>query len=51
MYEVGLQSQWTTGNAENGTTQIVLKHQPDVKDGTCAPGETDIDVTFVTEVQ
>lgn len=51
MYEVGLQSQWTVGNAENGTVQVVLKHQPGIKDGTCAPGETDIDVTFVTEIQ
>ncbi|MFT7344280.1 MAG: hypothetical protein ACI9XP_000863 [Lentimonas sp.] len=51
VYEVGLQSQWTVGNIGNGTTQIVLKHQPGIKDGTCAPGETDIDVTFVTEIQ
>ena len=50
-YEVGLQSQWTVGNVETGTTQVVLKHQPGIKDGTCAPGETDIDVTFVTEIQ
>jgi hypothetical protein len=50
-YEVGLQSQWTVGNVGSGTTQVLLKHQPGVKDGTCAPGETDIDVTFVTEIQ
>jgi hypothetical protein len=49
-FEVGLQSQWTVGAVSNGTTQIVLKHQPGIKDGSCAPGETDIDVTFVTEV-
>ncbi|MFT6983318.1 MAG: hypothetical protein ACJAUD_002090 [Crocinitomicaceae bacterium] len=51
VFEVGLQSQWTVGNVGNGTTQIVLKHQPGIKDGTCAPGETDVDVTFVTEIQ
>ena len=50
-YEVGLQSSWVTTGASNGTVQIVLKHQPDVKDGTCAPGETDVDITFVTEIQ
>lgn len=50
-YEVGLQSQWTVGNAQNGTVQIVLKHQPGIKNGTCDPGETDLDVTFVTEIQ
>lgn len=50
-YEVGLQSQWTVGVAGNGTTTVSLKHQPDgIKDGTCAPGETDVEVNFVTEV-
>jgi hypothetical protein len=49
-FEVGLESQWTVGSVSTGTTQIVLKHQPGIKDGTCSPGETDIDVTFVTEV-
>ena len=50
-FEVGLTTSWSTGNAATGTTLITLKHQPDVKDGTCAPGETDIEVTFVTEIQ
>lgn len=50
-YEVGLTSDWATGAASAGTVQVELKHQPDVKDGTCTPGETDIDVTFVTEIQ
>ena len=51
VFEVGLQSQWTVLGAGNGTTQVLLKHQPGIKDGTCSPGETDIDVTFVTEIQ
>ncbi len=50
-YEVGLQSQWVTGTASDGTTNIVLKHQPGVKDGTCSPGETDIELDFVTKIQ
>jgi hypothetical protein len=50
-YEVGLQSRWTAGAASTGTVQVELKHQPDIKDGTCAVGETDIDVTYVTEIQ
>ena len=50
-FEVGIDSDWATGAVSNGTTQVVLKHQPDIKDGTCNPGETDIDVTFVTEIQ
>ena len=50
-YEVGLASQWTVGNASVGTTQVVLKHQPGVKDGTCVPGDTDVELNFVTEIQ
>ncbi len=50
-FEIGILSRWFTGATANGETTITLKHQPDVKDGTCAPGDTDIEVTFVTEVQ
>ncbi len=50
-YEIGLESRWTTTAISTGTVQVELKHQPGVKDGTCAPGDTDIDVTFVTEIQ
>lgn len=50
-YEIGLASQWTTGTTSAGTTQVVLKHQPGVKDGTCAPGDTDVELNFVTEIQ
>lgn len=51
-YEVGLASKWTVGAASTGTVQVELRHQPDgAKDGTCTPGDTDIDVTFVTEIQ
>ena len=47
---VGLSTKWVTGSASNGTTQVILKHQPEVKNGTETPGETDVDVTFVTEI-
>ena len=50
-FEVGIESRWFTGNVANGETTISLKHQPGVKDGTCAPGDTDVEVTFVTEIQ
>lgn len=51
-YEVGLQSKWVTGTASNGTVKVVLKHQPDgLKDGTCTPGDTDIEVDFATKIQ
>lgn len=48
---LGLQSKWKTTNAGSGTMQVILKHQPGIKDGTCAPGETDIDITFQTKIQ
>ena len=50
-YEIGLQSKWRTGAISNGTVQVVLKHQPGVKNGTCNPGETDIDISYVTIIQ
>lgn len=50
-YEIGITTQWSTGATATGETTVALKHQPDAKDGTCAPGDTDIEVTFVTEIQ
>lgn len=50
-YEVGITTFWSTGASANGETTVTLKHQPGVKNGTCAPGDTDIEVTFVTEIQ
>ncbi len=48
---VGLVSTWShTGVADNGNVTIPLTHQPGVKDGTCEPGETDVEVTFVIEM-
>lgn len=50
-FEVGITTQWATGNGSVGTTKVVLKHQPGVKDGTCAPGDTDVELDFITEIQ
>jgi hypothetical protein len=47
---VGIQTKWRTGTASSGTSQVILKHQPGTKDGTMGPGETDVDVTFQSEV-
>lgn len=49
-YGIGLTSDWTTGDASSGTVLISLKHQPGVKNGTCEPGETDIELLFNVEV-
>ena len=48
---IGLQSKWATGNVSSGTSRIVLKHQPGIKDGSFAPGETDVDIQFQSRVE
>jgi hypothetical protein len=48
---VGLESLWTTGAASSGAINVVLRHQPGVKDGTETPGDTDIDVVFPVNIQ
>lgn len=47
---LGLNTKWKTQSASNGTVRLVLRHQPGVKDGTYAPGETDIDLIFNTTI-
>lgn len=49
--DLGLAATITTTNADKGTFQVSLKHQPDVKDGSCDIGETDVEVSFVLEVE
>lgn len=49
--EIGLQSKWKTGAISTGTVQIVLRHQPDTKTGSCDPGASDLDLTFQTWVE
>lgn len=51
-YEIGLSSKWKTlTTVSNASLNITLKHQPGVKDGSCAPGDTDIDVSFPLSIQ
>lgn len=50
-YEIGLASTWTTTAASSGTTVISLKHQPGIKNGSCDLGDTDIEISFVTEIE
>jgi hypothetical protein len=45
-FPLGLQSEWKTNSKGNSTVRVVLRHQPGIKDGTCDPGETDVDVSF-----
>lgn len=47
---LGLNTKWVTGSAGSGTSRITLKHQPGIKDGTQAPGETDVELLFQLRV-
>ncbi len=53
---VGISSTFTTGTASNGFLRVVLRHQPNVKDGTwlgskTGGGSTDIDSKFKIKIQ
>ncbi len=48
---VGLTDSFVTGAASTGYLRVVLRHQPNVKDGTFAPGSTDFDAGFKVTIQ
>lgn len=48
--EVGLQDLFATGGASTGNLEVTLHHQPNVKNGDCAPGSIDADVNFTINV-
>ncbi len=51
-YEIGLTSDWVVGSTAGlGEIHVTLKHQPGIKDGSCTPGETDIDAHFELKLQ
>ncbi len=45
-YPTGLTYDLTTKAAGTGTLNVVLRHQPNTKNGTAAPGSSDLDTTF-----
>ena len=51
-HPIGLTSTWKTSSVSlsDGFVKVSLKHQPDLKDGTCAPGETDIELEFILTI-
>jgi len=50
--DLGILTTWEVGAATgSGTVKVVLKHQPDVKDGTCVPGDTDIEIDFPVTIE
>lgn len=50
-YPIGLTTQIRTGAAGTGKLKVVLKHQPNTKNGTAQPGTTDLDTDFSVTIQ
>lgn len=51
-FPIGISTKWTAGAPSTGTLRVELRHQPDgLKDGTCTPGATDVQLDFVTIVE
>ncbi|GAB3639912.1 hypothetical protein [Spirosoma arcticum] len=50
-YPIGLTTQVRTGAAGTGQLNVVLKHQPNAKNGTASPGTTDLDTRFTVTIQ
>lgn len=48
---IGIKGTATTGAAATGTLQVILRHQPGVKNGTDTPGSSDFDTTFPVNIQ
>jgi len=48
---LGLKSTWETSNSGFGKVKVKLMHQPGVKDGTSATGDTDVEVDFQVNVK
>jgi hypothetical protein len=51
-YRIGLKTQWQAKSLTSGELTLTLKHQPDgIKNGTCEPGETDVEVLFPLSIE
>ena len=48
--QIGLQDKYVTGAASSGILRVVLRHQPNAKNGTFDPGSTDLDVTYAVTI-
>jgi hypothetical protein len=50
-FPIGITTSWAAGLPSTGTMRVELRHQPDgAKNGTCAPGSTDVQLDFVVIV-
>jgi hypothetical protein len=50
-YSIGLATQVKTGAAGTGKLKIILRHQPNAKNGTAGPGTSDLDTDFTVTIQ
>lgn len=50
-YPVGLATQVKTGPAGTGKLKVILRHQPNTKNGTALPGTSDLDTDFNVTIQ
>ncbi|SOD81892.1 hypothetical protein [Spirosoma fluviale] len=50
-YPIGLATEMKTGAASSGKLKLVLRHQPDTKNGTATPGTSDLDTDFTIAIQ
>jgi hypothetical protein len=48
--QIGLKDNVYTGAASTGILRVVLRHQPNAKNGTYPPGSTDLDVTYAVTI-
>jgi hypothetical protein len=48
---LGFKTTFKTGAASTGYLRVVLRHQPNVKDGSFTPGSTDLDAGFTVSIQ
>lgn len=47
---IGLTDLFTAGNISSGGLEVTLHHQPNVKNGTCAPGSIDLEAFFTVRI-
>ena len=50
-YPIGLTYDLKTSTAGTGSLNVVLRHQPNSKNGTATPGTSDLDTTFPVVIQ
>jgi hypothetical protein len=44
--ELGLNTLWNAQSRDFGSVKTSLKHQPNIKNGQCDVGETDVEIEF-----